>query len=107
MKKALMLLTACLLLYACGSYEGTIQKADKSYLKFTGNWQNTVVQIDGTQSFELRAPSSTDDPRTSPSNTLYQLSPGKHRVTVTRGGIVVVDKLIFLKNDGTTEVLVP
>jgi hypothetical protein len=107
MKKALLIAGACLVLSACGYQEGIIQKAEMSYLKFTGNWPNANVQIDTMQPFELRPPVSSNDPKASPDNTLYQVSPGRHRITVTRGGSVVVDRVVILENHATMEVQIP
>jgi hypothetical protein len=64
------------------------------------------VQIDGMQPFVLKPKEATDSSPT-PANTLYQLSPGKHRITVTRGGTVVVDRVVVLDNHATMEVEVP
>lgn len=105
MKKVLLAIVACLVLSACGYQEGVIQRAERSYLKFTGNWPNAVVQIDSMQSFTLTPP--TGDSKPSPDNTLYQLSPGRHRIRVTRGGLVVVDRVVILENQVTMEVQVP
>ncbi len=107
MKKGFLVFLVCLLLSACGYQEGMVQKAETSYLKFTGNWPNSIVQVDSVQPFELKPPASSSDPKASPDNTLYQLSPGKHRVTVTRGGSVVVDRVVILENQVTMEVQIP
>ena len=107
MRKGLLVVMACLFLSACGYQEGIVQKAERSFLKFTGNWPNSIVQVDSMQPFELKPPASSNDPKASPDNTLYQLSPGKHRVTVTRGGSVLVDRVVILENQVTMEVQIP
>ena len=107
MKKGILVILACLLLSACGYQEGIVQKTERSYLKFTGNWPNSIVQVDLMQPFELKPPSSSNDPKAAPDNTLYQLSPGKHRVTVTRGGSILVDRVMILENQVTMEVQIP
>jgi hypothetical protein len=107
MKQILMIAGACLVLGACGYQEGIIQRAEVSYLKFTGNWPNANVQIDTMQPFELNPPASPNDPKPSPDNTLYQLSPGRHRIMVIRGGSVVVDRVVILENHATMEVQIP
>jgi hypothetical protein len=107
MKKVLLIVAACFAFVACGYQEGVVLKAERSYLKFTGNWPNATVQIDAMQPFDLRPPGPSNDPKTSPDNTLYQVSPGRHRITVTRGGNVVVDRVLILENQVTMEVQIP
>ncbi len=85
---------------------GVVWRAEQSYLHFTGNWANASVQIDGMQPFLLRPKEATDS-SPPPPYTLYQLSPGKHRITVTRNGSVLVDRVVVLDNRATMEVQVP
>jgi len=106
MKLTPWILGLFLLLGACGYQEGVVWRAEQSYLNFTGNWANASVQIDGTQPFVLKPKNATDS-SPFPTNTLYQLSPGKHRITVTRDGRVVVDRVVVLDNHATMEVQVP
>ena len=105
MKRGAIVVVACLMLSACGYQEGVIQRAERSYLKFTGNWPNTAVQIDTMPPFILKPP--TDPQASSPADTLYQVAPGKHHVTVTRGDRVVVDRVLLLENQVTLEVQIP
>ena len=107
MKKAWLAILACLALSACGYQEGVIQRAERSYLKFTGNWPNAVIQIDALQPFTLTPTSPTGDSKPSPDLTLYQVSPGRHRLQITRGGVVVVDRVLVLDNQTTMEVQIP
>lgn len=106
MKGAPWVLGLCLLLGACGYQEGVVWRAEQSYLRFTGNWANASVQIDGMQPFLLKPKEATDS-SPSPANQLYQLSPGKHRITVTRNGNTVVNRVVVLDNHATMEVQVP
>lgn len=103
MKGIVGLLGLCLLLSACGYQEGIVQRAEKSYLRFTGNVAKVSVQIDDAQPFIL----NTDATGASPANTLHQLSPGRHRIVVTRDGHRVVDRVVILDNQTTMEVQVP
>ena len=57
--------------------------------------------------FELKPREPYGAPSPSPDNTLYQLSPGKHRIMVTRAGSVVVDRVVVLDNQTTMEVQIP
>ncbi len=106
MKRAPWILGLFFLLGACGYQEGVVSRAEQSYLKFTGNWGNPSVQIDGMQPFVLKPKEATDS-SPSPTNMLYQLSPGKHRITVTRNGTLVVDRVVVLDSHATMEVHVP
>jgi hypothetical protein len=106
MKSGPWILGLFFLLAACGYQEGVVSRAEQSYLKFTGNLGNASVQIDGMPPFLL---TSKDAAGSLPSstNTLYQLSPGKHRVMVTREGILLVDRVLILDNHATMEVHIP
>jgi hypothetical protein len=107
MQKGLLVVIACLVLGGCGYQEGVVQKAERSFLKFTGDWTDATVQIDAMPPFELKPPGAYDDPKASPDTTLYQVYPGQHRIMVTRGGIVVVDRVVVLDNQATMEVQIP
>ena len=107
MKWAPWLLAVCLLLGSCGYQEGVVQRAEQSYLKFTGNWANASVQIDDRRPFTLTVPDPTQSQSPSPTTTLYQLSPGRHRLVVSREGRTVVDRVLILENHATMEVQIP
>ena len=107
MKNICPIVVACLLVSACGYQEGVVLRADRSYVKFIGNWRNATVQIDSMQPFDLRPAGPSDDPKTSPDNTRYQVAPGRHRIMVSQGGRVVVDLVVILENHATMEVHIP
>ena len=86
-----------LLLIGCAYNTGTVQIAEKSYLQFSGNIEGVSVIIDGDDAFNL---STTED-------TLYQLSPGKHSLKIYRSNNLIVDRVIFLEDQGTMEILIP
>lgn len=97
MKKYFFALMLAFLLASCGGYNETItQKADKSYLKFVGVTTEATVTIDGGEAFKLN-----------PKIEVYQLTPGKHRVTIYRNNQLVVDRNIILDNQATMEVQIP
>lgn len=113
MKKILICLLAAqvlLVLASCGYNEGIVQKADKSYLKFTGHWQNATVQIDDSQPFELKAITEKGvegENTQSPSKMLYEVSPGRHNLKIYREGRLVVNRIMILENRATREVMIP
>lgn len=104
MKKGLFLIFGMLLIISCGYKEGTIQKSDKSFLKFTGNWENTSVQVDHMAPFVL---SSMADSGGDADKNLYQILPGKHTLKVYRNGNIVINRIIILENQATMEVQIP
>lgn len=73
-----------LFIYACGYQKGIIQKAEKSFLKFSGNWGNVSVQIDDKEPFVLKSIATSDDSekRDIAENKIYQILPGKHSLKV-------------------------
>jgi outer membrane usher protein FimD/PapC len=97
MKKYFAALMLAFLLVSCGGYNETItQKADKSFLKFVGATTEVTVTIDGTNTFTL-------DPKIE----VYQITPGKHRVTIYRNNQLVVDRNLIVDNQATMEVQIP
>jgi hypothetical protein len=105
MKRLVTISSVCLLLGlalvmgGCGHQEYSIQKTDKSFIKFTGNPVGATAQLDGAISFALDADAS--------GSTVYQIAPGKHAVVVWKGDVQVVNKLIYVGSQEITEVYVP
>jgi hypothetical protein len=93
----ILLLGSVLVLVGCGHQEYSIQKSDKSFIKFTGNHAGTMVQIDGAASFTIEAAGSA----------IYQIAPGKHNIVVWKGDVPVVNRLIYVGSQEITEVYVP
>jgi len=103
MKKVILLLLGILILHACGYQEGVVQKGEKSFIKFAGNLENVSVQLDDTSQFALKSGSESgaDD------NKLYQVSPGKHSLKVYRDGNLIINRILFLDDQATAEVIIP
>lgn len=97
MKKLSLMFLFCLLITSCAYNEGIVQKAEKSYLQFTGNIENAQVQVDDMDAFLLQAGDKK----------LYQISPGKHSISVYRDSRLVVKKILFVDSQATMEVDVP
>lgn len=97
--KRIWVFAIILILMSCATYqEGVIQKADLSYIIFTGNVKRVNVQIDNDSPFQIEE---------SQSKKLYQLRPGKHFIKVFRGSELIVNRILFLDNQTTTEVIIP
>jgi len=111
MKKVILINLLFLFLIACGYREGVIQKSEKSYLKFVGNWQNAQVQIDDLNQFKLDdyiIRETESGPRQVPTEPkLYQISPGRHLVKIFKDGVMVVNRVLILENQAVQEVFVP
>jgi len=103
MKKIILLLLGILILHACGYQEGIVQKGEKSFIKFAGNLENISVQLDDMKQFVFKSgsESGTDD------NKLYQVSPGKHVLKVYRDGNLIINRILFLDDQATAEVIIP
>jgi hypothetical protein len=101
MKKVILITFLLLFLCSCGYNEGIVQKTERSYLKFVGNWQSAYIQVDDLKPFTL------DEYYNSAEGKQYEVSPGKHSITVTKNGAVVVNRILFLDNQTTMEIAIP
>jgi len=106
MKKFIVLLLGIMIIHGCGYQEGIVQKGEKSFIKFTGNWMNVSVRIDDMNQFVL-TPGTASEKSGGDNNKLYQVSPGKHLIKVYRDGDLIVDRILFLDNQTTAEVIIP
>jgi hypothetical protein len=95
MPKFVVLLLVGSLIFACGYTTGTIQKAEKSFIVFSGNLENVKIHID-----EL-------EPFTPSSGKHYEMGPGKHTLLAYREGKLLINRVIILENQVTTEIKVP
>ena len=86
-----------LLFVGCAYNTGTVQRAEKSYLQFLGNTEGISVVIDENDAFSL----------TIAKDTLYQLNHGKHTLKIYRNNNLIVDRIIFLEDRGTMEIIIP
>lgn len=110
MKNFLLLIFLVMVIVSCGYKEGVIQRADKSFLNFTGNLQEASVQIDNAEPFMLKSyvvDAEGQQRAVDNKNKLYQISPGKHNVKVYRGGQLVVNRILILDNNVIKEVQIP
>jgi len=96
-KYILILIPLLMILSSCGLEQGTIEKAPKSFLKFTGETKNSIVFIDDLEEFELN----------SSSNMIYEISPGKHRIKIKKSGKLILNRIVLLGNGIIKEIKVP
>ena len=100
MRKLYLSIFCAMFLLSCGYQTGVIQKAEKGYIKFSGDWESdeVTVKIDDREPFR---------PKPSDTNTLFEITPGKHLIKVFRDNKLVVDRAIFLDRPATFEVKIP
>ena len=93
------------MIIGCGYYEGVVQPTPKSYLSFSGNTNGSVAVIDDRTTINLDRESQGGD---APAKViLYQITPGKHKIVVTRMGEEVVNREVLIGDGATKEILVP
>jgi hypothetical protein len=97
---------ATVLLSSCGYYAGVTQPADKSFLKFSGNYENVLVQIDNSPMATYKSTSGQEKSKID-DKTLYQISSGKHMIKIYRDGSLIVSRILFIENYATAEVIIP
>lgn len=104
-KKLILLGLLFFSIISCGYYEGVVQPTPQSYLSFIGNTNGAIAVIDDTTTLnldkELRG--SEDEKKV----VLFQISPGKHKVVVTKMGREVVNRIIIVGDGATKEIQVP
>jgi hypothetical protein len=95
MIRFIVLLILASLISACGYTTGTIQKAEKSFIVFSGNLENVKIHIDELEPF-------------TPSNGKhYEMAPGKHSLLAYREEKLLLKRIIILENQVTMEIKVP
>ena len=87
-----------LLLSCSSSNTGAVQRAEFSYIKFLGDFKNVYVVIDDGNLINL---SNEED------DTLFKTSKGKHSLKIYKGKTLVVNRIIFIEDHATFEVLIP
>jgi len=74
------------LLAGCGYKQGVQTEARQSFLYFSGDVEGVLVSVDGAAQFAVKPGR----------DNLYSIPPGNHKVTVTREGVVVVARDIYV-----------
>ena len=95
--KTIIISIIFLLFVGCAYNPGTVQRAEKSYLQFIGNSEGVRILIDENNTFELAENK----------DMLYQLSHGKHTLKIYRNNNLIIDRIIFLEDHGTMEIIIP
>ena len=97
MKKIIQLILFATIIVGCGGYNtGIIQKAEKGFIKFSGNTLDATVSIDNGK--EIKILQTIDQ---------YEIKPGKHTIQVFKNNKQVVNRIIIVDNQTIFEVDVP
>jgi hypothetical protein len=95
----------------CGYKEGIEQSDLQSYVWFTGDTKDAIATIDNNEPFRIEPAYSVDESTGSKTpkqgRTLYQVSPGKHKVIVKKNDEVVVNRVILISAGITKEIKIP
>ena len=107
--KKLSLFFVIFMICACGYKEGIVQKSEKAFIKFTGNLENAIVQIDNLEPFKLVGAATYDGSwqKVDTDTIMYEISPGKHLMKVYRGETLIINRILILDNQIVTEVRIP
>ena len=103
--RVLIIFAFAFCLSACGYKEGVLVKEPVSYFWFTGDVQEAMVKIDDKEPFALTKAAAFKE--SGEGKVYYQVSPGKHRVVVEKGGQRVVDKILYVGDGTIQEIEIP
>lgn len=108
MYTCLSLISLFLLFAGCsyGRREGTIQKDNISSIRFKGNVIGAVIQVDNGEKV-LISDKDTDELNSFNPRQLYQVSPGKHTIKVSKDDKKVIDKTIYVGTGEIKEINIP
>lgn len=96
--KSIMFLGLIILLIGgCTYNSGVIQKDNVAYLKIAGNLNGISLQVDDGNINQLIDASE---------DTVYEISPGVHIITIRRNSEIVVKRKLYFDNQITKEVMV-
>jgi hypothetical protein len=92
----------------CSShFESTNQVNDSAFLQLEGNFLNTQLTLDNGTPIVLTKISIETFTLNGKEVTRFPISTGKHTITVSRSGTVIVNRVIYVSNSNTFEVVVP
>ena len=76
---------------------GVVQRAELSYLKFIGDTNNVYIKIDDSELISL---SDFDK------NSLFRVDKGKHFLKVYRDNELIINRVIFIEDHATMEIII-
>lgn len=102
-KKLILIGLLLFVLIGCAYYEGVVQPTPMSYLSFFGNIDGAAAVIDDNITLNLDSEKKDSEKKV----VLFQVSPGKHKVVVTKMGQEIVNRIIIIGDNATKEIQVP
>ena len=95
------------LLGCSSSFESTTQVNDSAFLQLEGDFYNTQLILNDSTPFELNKSSVDTFTFKGKEVARFPISTGKHSIKILRSGKVIVNRIIFVSNSNTFEVVVP
>ena len=96
--KYLVSFVLALFLISCGGYNtAVVQKSEKGFLKFIGNLDRVKIVVDDGASF---SPDKEKD-------QVFQVQPGRHEIRIYRDEQLIVDRVVIVDSQTTTEIEIP
>ena len=94
------------LLVGCGTYSHQVASDGSSYLLLIGEPEGESVKIDGAAPFVLGKNTESFD-LNGREATKIRIPRGKHRVKITRGGNLLLDRVFFISEGQSFELEIP
>ena len=108
MLKIIFTFVFSMLIIGCSThFESTNQVNDSAFLQLEGNFLNTQLTLDKGIPIQLTEGSIKTFTLDGKEVTRFPISTGKHTIKVIRAGTVIVNRVIYVSNLNTFEVVVP
>ena len=88
-------------------FESTNQVNDSAFLQLEGNFLNTQLIVDDANPFEITEKSIKTFSLDGKEVARFPIATGKHTLQIIRSGTVIVNRVIYISNSNTFEVVVP
>ncbi len=102
---SLALLAVLSLTVACGGYHAVTQAEEGTYLQLVGSTDAVMMSLDQQAATPLDKMTAFN--LNGKRVTKIVIAPGQHRVTLTRGGMTLVDRQIYVSEGNAFEIIIP
>ena len=89
------------------SYQSTTQVNDAAFLQLAGNYLNTQLVLDDNPALALTETSVMSYSLNGQQVARFPIATGKHTLKISRSGVELVNRVIYVSNANTFEVVVP